>query len=230
MAKRSFLPGPSLCVQYTLVYLRLATTPELSVIRGSLRRPTCWTPGATSNGNFRSAAPQPVNAASTGTHLERFARTRSRLLALERQSRAGVSPARAERSEANEALSARLALTCSLGRRDACPTLPRCRFTYALRLEVSGNPLAGGNCVGQLFTLLFACQQSNSTGRFMLQSLDVAAPQTMQTPSAARTELSVAGMTCSGCARTVTDALQAVPGVASAAVSLETKSASERWN
>ncbi|HEU0010080.1 MAG TPA: cation-translocating P-type ATPase [Verrucomicrobiae bacterium] len=52
----------------------------------------------------------------------------------------------------------------------------------------------------------------------------------MQTPSAARTELSVAGMTCSGCARTVTDALQGVPGVASAAVSLETKSASVRWN
>src|SRR6266540_4803526 len=96
IAKRSFLPGPSLCVQYTLVYLRLATTPELSVIRGSLRRPTCWTPGATSNGNFRSAAPQPVNAASTGTHLERFARTRSRLLALEPQSRAGVPPAPAD--------------------------------------------------------------------------------------------------------------------------------------
>ena len=52
----------------------------------------------------------------------------------------------------------------------------------------------------------------------------------MQTPSAARSELSVAGMTCSGCARTVANALQAVPGVASAAVSLETKSASVRWN
>ena len=48
-------------------------------------------------------------------------------------------------------------------------------------------------------------------------------------PTTERTELSVAGMTCSGCARHVTDALQAVPGVASAQVSLERKRASVRW-
>ena len=51
----------------------------------------------------------------------------------------------------------------------------------------------------------------------------------MQTTSAARTELSVNGMSCGGCARNVTEALQAVPGVASAVVSLETKTASVRW-
>ena len=53
--------------------------------------------------------------------------------------------------------------------------------------------------------------------------------QTIQTASVARTELSVSGMTCSGCVRHVTDALQAVPGVASAMVSLETRRASVRW-
>ncbi len=40
--------SPSLCVQYTLVYRRLATTPELSLMRGSLMRASNRTPGAIS--------------------------------------------------------------------------------------------------------------------------------------------------------------------------------------
>jgi Cu+-exporting ATPase len=43
------------------------------------------------------------------------------------------------------------------------------------------------------------------------------------------TELTVEGMTCGNCARHVTEALQAVPGVRNAAVNLEGKSASVRW-
>lgn len=47
---------------------------------------------------------------------------------------------------------------------------------------------------------------------------------------AARTELSVTGLTCSGCVRTATDALRAVPGVAHADVQLEGGRASVRWH
>lgn len=43
------------------------------------------------------------------------------------------------------------------------------------------------------------------------------------------TQLAVAGMTCGNCARHVTEALQGVPGVRSATVSLEGKSASVKW-
>ena len=43
------------------------------------------------------------------------------------------------------------------------------------------------------------------------------------------TEFSVEGMTCSGCARHVTTAVQSVPDVASAAVSLEAGKASLKW-
>jgi Cu+-exporting ATPase len=43
------------------------------------------------------------------------------------------------------------------------------------------------------------------------------------------TELSVTGMTCSNCVRHVTGAIQSVPGVHSAAVSLEDHRASVRW-
>jgi len=50
----------------------------------------------------------------------------------------------------------------------------------------------------------------------------------MSTP--ATTELHVNGMTCQNCARHVTEAIQSVPGVRSALVSLEKKSASVRWN
>jgi len=43
------------------------------------------------------------------------------------------------------------------------------------------------------------------------------------------TELSVSGMTCGNCARHVTEAIQSVPGVHSATVSLDSHSASVRW-
>ena len=45
----------------------------------------------------------------------------------------------------------------------------------------------------------------------------------------ATAELSVEGMTCQNCARHVTEAIQSVPGVHSATVSLPGKSASVRW-
>jgi len=43
------------------------------------------------------------------------------------------------------------------------------------------------------------------------------------------TELSVSGMTCGNCARHVTEAIQSVPGVHSATVNLDSRSASVRW-
>jgi Cu+-exporting ATPase len=48
--------------------------------------------------------------------------------------------------------------------------------------------------------------------------------------NSAVTELLVNGMTCQNCARHVTEAIQNAPGVRSASVSLENKSASVRWN
>lgn len=48
-------------------------------------------------------------------------------------------------------------------------------------------------------------------------------------PSASVTQLSVTGMTCGNCARHVTEALQGVTGVQSAAVSLDSHQASVRW-
>lgn len=54
--------------------------------------------------------------------------------------------------------------------------------------------------------------------------------QPSPTPALASTELRVAGMTCANCARHVTDALQAVPDVRSALVSLETGRATIRWD
>ena len=58
---------------------------------------------------------------------------------------------------------------------------------------------------------------------------------TTQTPAAADsaaapTELSVNGMTCSNCARHVTEAIQSVPAVRSASVVLDAGRASVRWN
>ncbi len=44
------------------------------------------------------------------------------------------------------------------------------------------------------------------------------------------TELSVSGMTCGNCARHVTEAIQSVPGVHSATVSLDSHSAAVRWS
>jgi Cu+-exporting ATPase len=50
-----------------------------------------------------------------------------------------------------------------------------------------------------------------------------------QTPASAVTELAITGMTCGNCARHVTEAIQSVAGVHSAAVRLETHAASIRW-
>ena len=44
-----------------------------------------------------------------------------------------------------------------------------------------------------------------------------------------KTVLNVGGMTCNNCVRHVTEAVQSVPGVHSAVVSLETRRASVRW-
>ncbi|MEY2466837.1 MAG: P-type Cu+ transporter [Verrucomicrobiota bacterium] len=54
---------------------------------------------------------------------------------------------------------------------------------------------------------------------------------TVDSPSAnaPATQLSVSGMTCGNCARHVTEAIQKVPGVHSASVSLEAHQASVRW-
>src|SRR5436305_12088051 len=49
-------------------------------------------------------------------------------------------------------------------------------------------------------------------------------------PGATATELSVTGMTCGNCARHVTEAIQSVPGVRSAMVSLDARSATVRWD
>src|SRR3954467_5981535 len=45
-----------------------------------------------------------------------------------------------------------------------------------------------------------------------------------------KTELAVTGMTCGNCARHVTEAIQSVPGVRSAMVSLDARSATVRWD
>jgi P-type Cu+ transporter len=50
------------------------------------------------------------------------------------------------------------------------------------------------------------------------------------TKNSAATEFQISGMTCSNCARHVTEAIQSVSGVRSATVSLENKSATVRWN
>ncbi len=44
------------------------------------------------------------------------------------------------------------------------------------------------------------------------------------------TELHIDGMTCTNCARHVTEAIQSAAGVQSASVSLADKSATVRWN
>jgi P-type Cu+ transporter len=54
-----------------------------------------------------------------------------------------------------------------------------------------------------------------------------AAPE--KTPDAAVIELRIEGMTCNNCARHVTEAIQSVPGVRSASVSLTANQASVRW-
>jgi Cu+-exporting ATPase len=47
--------------------------------------------------------------------------------------------------------------------------------------------------------------------------------------TSARSELAIEGMSCANCVRHVTEALQGVPGVKSAVVSLEGRKASVRW-
>jgi Cu+-exporting ATPase len=61
----------------------------------------------------------------------------------------------------------------------------------------------------------------------------IESPQTVEPvarQNAAATGLLVKGMTCGNCARHVTEAIQSVPGVRSATVSLENKNATVRWN
>src|SRR5579862_1847570 len=53
---------------------------------------------------------------------------------------------------------------------------------------------------------------------------------TLENQSAVVTELAVEGMTCSNCARHVTEAIQSVSGVRSAMVSLDARKASVRWS
>jgi len=48
-------------------------------------------------------------------------------------------------------------------------------------------------------------------------------------PAPARTELRLAGLTCGNCVRRVTEAIQSVPGVSRAAVTLESGRASVHW-
>ena len=66
--------------------------------------------------------------------------------------------------------------------------------------------------------------------------MDAARPTIVQTISPAAgtgaplTDLSIGGMTCSNCARHVTEALQDVPGVAAVLVSLEQNQARVRWS
>ena len=55
------------------------------------------------------------------------------------------------------------------------------------------------------------------------------ATDSTQLRNSAATEVSVTGMTCGNCARHVTEAIQSVPGVHSATVSLDSRTASVRW-
>jgi P-type Cu+ transporter len=59
----------------------------------------------------------------------------------------------------------------------------------------------------------------------MRRTIQLVAPD-----NSAGTEFQIGGMTCNNCARHVTEAMQSVPGVRSATVSLENKSATVRWN
>src|ERR1017187_1172750 len=61
------------------------------------------------------------------------------------------------------------------------------------------------------------------------QLLDSRAQPEAQAAPPPRTELAITGMTCSNCARHVTEAIQSVPGVHSATVRLEANQASVRW-
>jgi len=65
-----------------------------------------------------------------------------------------------------------------------------------------------------------------------MSSTEAAEPKAqgrLQPATASATGFAISGMTCSNCARHVTEAIQSVPGVRTATVSLEAKSASVRW-
>ena len=64
----------------------------------------------------------------------------------------------------------------------------------------------------------------------MLTEQTIEAGPTMRKTARRATELEIKGMTCANCARHVTNALQGVAGVDSAAVSLEGRHATVRWN
>src|SRR5438105_4100935 len=79
----------------------------------------------------------------------------------------------------------------------------------------------------------------NSSSKFKLEGLNFEPASGIGTEEAARpqqassgrvdVELEVSGMTCQNCARHVREALEAIPGVASAVVSLPNHRASVRW-
>src|SRR5687767_2701073 len=66
-ANRVSLLPPSLCVQNTFVYWRLATIPELSVMAGFARVPPRLTPGGISR-----SAPQPKHIDVRNTATAKF--------------------------------------------------------------------------------------------------------------------------------------------------------------
>ena len=61
------------------------------------------------------------------------------------------------------------------------------------------------------------------------QALDSKAQREVQTAPPVGMEITITGMTCSNCARHVTEAIQSVPGVRSAEVRLEANRAAVRW-
>jgi Cu+-exporting ATPase len=61
------------------------------------------------------------------------------------------------------------------------------------------------------------------------QSIEVAEPGAAQKSAPGTTRFAITGMTCGNCARHVTEAIQSVPGVRSATVSLEGQAAVVRW-
>jgi P-type Cu+ transporter len=61
------------------------------------------------------------------------------------------------------------------------------------------------------------------------QAIDLKAPRAVPAAQPPGTELAITGMTCSNCARHVTEAIQSVHGVRSAEVRLEANEASVRW-
>src|SRR5438552_394703 len=61
------------------------------------------------------------------------------------------------------------------------------------------------------------------------QTIELNEKDERQPQSQAATELAITGMTCANCARHVTEAIQSVPGVRGATVSLDAQQASVRW-